>query len=644
MSCLSDTSQEFINEEIINHIRKICFQIKDFLRTNHRFDDLIFVDIKSFVADIIKDKNSSITLKSTRKIRSSKSSNIIFWSQVWTIDRDEFKKAIANLEKIVNLFFSFSKDQFRKSFKDFINFVIESFVSSKLILSESFLSLTRTSTNIANQILSARKQSSSALTSISSDFENSTSARSFSKFDFTSRLYESANQKTDLAFTISIRASNSNVIRSKQILDFVENSKSSSIAQSVIRNTVEFAKSISILQFVLHKKKITLNSKFTSFESFNRSTTSNFDKQTIRITVEYEFSRITFTMNSASAFNSSSTNNMFQDYTNTQRRKLMTMMQKFWAQRSVASASQQTQSQTVELRSKRWIIANLEFFDFAYDDKIMTTLDSMQHVDKNTYFRNVHLFIDRVKDIVVIKNVEMMRNNLYICLRNIAMIWCTVELFEKIKKLVRTEINLDVWKQYLIKRFRDRSNVVMITIIKERYTMNDARRRRESREYASVIMRAARFAELESKSHQIMMIYNDLDLKFQRDILMSILITQIQNFLQHLDDKKNIWWDLASRNRDYNSTQIAKSWVNYSSKSNASYQSKFQSQFRIYYQSKFDQYDSQYSEKRNSEFFQRDQSSYSYDANQSYQFQSQTFSNCWYLYDDDTNQVSILMM
>jgi hypothetical protein len=349
-------------------------------------------------------------------------------------------------------------------------------------------------------------------------------------------------------------------------------------------------------------------------------------------------------MNSASAFNSSSTNNMFQDYTNTQRRKLMTMMQKFWAQRSVASASQQTQSQTVELRSKRWIIANLEFFDFAYDDKIMTTLDSMQHVDKNTYFRNVHLFIDRVKDIVVIKNVEMMRNNLYICLRNIAMIWCTVELFEKIKKLVRTEINLDVWKQYLIKRFRDRSNVVMITIIKERYTMNDARRRRESREYASVIMRAARFAELESKSHQIMMIYNDLDLKFQRDILMSILITQIQNFLQHLDDKKNIWWDLASRNRDYNSTQIAKSWVNYSSKSNASYQSKFQSQFRIYYQSKFDQYDSQYSEKRNSEFFQRDQSSYSYDANQSYQFQSQTFSNCWYLYDDDTNQVSILMM
>jgi hypothetical protein len=80
----------------------------------------------------------------------------------------------------------------------------------------------------------------------------------------------------------------------------------------------------------------------------------------------------------------------------------------------------------------------------------------------------------------------------------------------------------------------------MIIITRKRYIMNDARRRRESREYANVIMRTARSAELESKTHQIMMIYNDLDLKFQRDISMLTLIIQIQNFLQHLDDKKDI--------------------------------------------------------------------------------------------------------
>ncbi len=70
--------------------------------------------------------------------------------------------------------------------------------------------------------------------------------------------------------------------------------------------------------------------------------------------------------------------------------------------------------------------------------------------------------------------------------------------------------------------------------------MKDARRRRESREYAGVIIRVARSTELESESHQIMMIYNDLNLEFQRNIPLSELITSIQNFLQSLDDHKDI--------------------------------------------------------------------------------------------------------
>jgi hypothetical protein len=251
----------------------------------------------------------------------------------------------------------------------------------------------------------------------------------------------------------------------------------------------------------------------------------------------------------------------------------------------------------------------------------------MQHAEKNTYFRNVHFFIDRVKDMIVIREIEAVRNNLYICLRDIAIIWYTAELFEETKKLVKTNNNLDVWKRYLIKRFRDWLNVIMIIIIRKRYIMNDAWRRRESREYANVIMRIARLIELKSKSHQVMMIYNDLNFKFQRNIFMFTLITQIQNFLQHFDDKKNIWWELVNRNREYNIMQIVKSWVNYNFKSNAFYQSKFQNQFSIYYQSKFDQYDSQYSKQRNSEYSQRDQFSYQYDANQSYQSQSQIFLN-----------------
>lgn len=48
--------------------------------------------------------------------------------------------------------------------------------------------------------------------------------------------------------------------------------------------------------------------------------------------------------------------------------------------------------------------------------------------DKDVYYRNVHLFIERMLDIVITKSVDLVRTNLNTCLRNIALIWYTIEL------------------------------------------------------------------------------------------------------------------------------------------------------------------------------------------------------------------------
>jgi hypothetical protein len=81
----------------------------------------------------------------------------------------------------------------------------------------------------------------------------------------------------------------------------------------------------------------------------------------------------------------------------------------------------------------------------------------MQHADEDTYFRNVHLFIDRVRDFAVVKGVEMIRNNLYTCFREQVMDWYTAEMTDEGKKLVKIGNNLNVWERYLIKRFLPRS-------------------------------------------------------------------------------------------------------------------------------------------------------------------------------------------
>jgi hypothetical protein len=151
------------------------------------------------------------------------------------------------------------------------------------------------------------------------------------------------------------------------------------------------------------------------------------------------------------------------------------------------------------------------------------------------------------------KNLETIRNNLYTYFREQVMIWYTAQMTNEEKKLVKFDNNLDVWKRYLVKRFRERSNIVMTKIIKKKYTMNDARKHCQLREYADVIIKASKSVELDSKKHLIMLIYNDLDLKFQRNISMSSLFIKLSNFLQFLDDKKNIWWDQTQRNANRNS-------------------------------------------------------------------------------------------
>ena len=53
--------------------------------------------------------------------------------------------------------------------------------------------------------------------------------------------------------------------------------------------------------------------------------------------------------------------------------------------------------------------------------KVAITIFAIMYVDKNIYFRDVHVFIERVKDMIIVKSAKKIRNNLYICLRDIAL-------------------------------------------------------------------------------------------------------------------------------------------------------------------------------------------------------------------------------
>ena len=53
-----------------------------------------------------------------------------------------------------------------------------------------------------------------------------------------------------------------------------------------------------------------------------------------------------------------------------------------------------------------------------YNEKFVVIDQIIEHIEKNIYFRDVNNFINRVKNMKFFKNVDLIRQNLYICFRN----------------------------------------------------------------------------------------------------------------------------------------------------------------------------------------------------------------------------------
>ena len=200
----------------------------------------------------------------------------------------------------------------------------------------------------------------------------------------------------------------------------------------------------------------------------------------------------------------------------------------------------------------RWNAADVGFFDPMYDDKSVHTGGPIAHTGKDTYFRDVHYFIRRANDIATVKGAEIVRQNLWTCLRGTALEWWTGELTENEKLLTTLTAGADdklrQWTRLLHARFKASSNIALESLLNERYTLKDAANRREPREYAQKILRLAMDASLDSVKNQLDTIYNGIDSSLRKgDIKRPKEGATISGMLEDLDDCKQDWWDYGAK-------------------------------------------------------------------------------------------------
>ena len=196
-------------------------------------------------------------------------------------------------------------------------------------------------------------------------------------------------------------------------------------------------------------------------------------------------------------------------------------------------------------RPDRFNPDDVGYFDPFYEGKSVDTGPAIEHTGKSTFFRDIHVFLDRVKDVARAKGDTLLRQNLQLCLRGSALAWFTTELSEEGKRLVTYDI--EEWYKLLLKRWKAPRAQGMTTVLREKYTLQDAARHREPREYAQLILRAAQNAELGTLKDHMLLIWNGLDMEFQRDIPEPDAKTDYNRFLESLDYRKYQWWEHASR-------------------------------------------------------------------------------------------------
>lgn len=187
----------------------------------------------------------------------------------------------------------------------------------------------------------------------------------------------------------------------------------------------------------------------------------------------------------------------------------------------------------------RWYSFKLDFFDSFYNDEFTFMSKSIKHTDKNIYFKDVHVFETRIKNLVHVKKSQLIQDNLWTCLHEDTLTWYMTILTNVEKRLLIYDTDVNEWIKTLTRRFQELFITAIIIILKSKYIMKDARSHREFKKYAQMMIQVVKSASLEIIQSQFLIIYNELNVKFQRNMFMFIFIIDLDTFLHELNFCQN---------------------------------------------------------------------------------------------------------
>ena len=191
------------------------------------------------------------------------------------------------------------------------------------------------------------------------------------------------------------------------------------------------------------------------------------------------------------------------------------------------------------------------FFDPNYNEKFIHTDEIVKHFEKNTFFRNVHFFVNKTKNMIVSKKKQFICDNLWFSFWKIVFNWWISKISLNEKKLIKTMLKADqlvIWFILLFSRFKQFVFITQKTLQKQRYTLKNATAKREFWKYSTKIFWLSKNANYIFSFFQMNEIYNGLDYQLKKLIWsFEKQIFTLKAFLQELNLIKHFWWEKKTK-------------------------------------------------------------------------------------------------
>lgn len=137
---------------------------------------------------------------------------------------------------------------------------------------------------------------------------------------------------------------------------------------------------------------------------------------------------------------------------------------------------------------ERWNQADLGYFDPHLDDRVHGA-GVVVSVEKDVYYRNMVLFVQRIQNLVTFKGAALVRANIPTSLRGSALEWYTSELDDHERENLDKDPEIDNWVVTLSQRFKVPTSVALNLLTNESYTLDNAQKCRPLAQYVRAIIR-----------------------------------------------------------------------------------------------------------------------------------------------------------